>query len=122
VRPRAEADEFERLPVRHRFLVRAAGPEGVVHIRQGKDPPRQRDFVPAKALRIAASIPFLVMAVCNVTGNGQKPRARKLSQRRANGVVEYLVTQGISRNRLRPVGYGEVEPRNRCRRSNPKIS
>jgi outer membrane protein OmpA-like peptidoglycan-associated protein len=39
----------------------------------------------------------------------------ELSQRRANGVVEYLVTQGISRNRLRPVGYGEAEPRNRCR-------
>jgi outer membrane protein OmpA-like peptidoglycan-associated protein len=38
----------------------------------------------------------------------------ELSQRRANGVVEYLVTQGIGRNRLRPVGYGESEPRNKC--------
>lgn len=39
---------------------------------------------------------------------------QELSQRRANGVVEYLVTQGISRNRLNPVGYGESEPRNKC--------
>ncbi len=37
-----------------------------------------------------------------------------LSQRRANGVVEYLTSQGIDRARLRPVGYGESEPRNTC--------
>lgn len=39
---------------------------------------------------------------------------QRLSQNRANGVVEYLVTQGIARNRLVPVGYGESEPRNIC--------
>lgn len=38
-----------------------------------------------------------------------------LSQRRANGVVEYLVAQGIPRNRLIPVGLGESELRNNCR-------
>jgi outer membrane protein OmpA-like peptidoglycan-associated protein len=38
-----------------------------------------------------------------------------LSQRRANGVVEYLVTAGIPRNRLVPVGLGESELRNNCR-------
>ena len=38
-----------------------------------------------------------------------------LSQRRADGVVEYLVQKGIARDRLEPVGYGESEPRNRCR-------
>lgn len=38
-----------------------------------------------------------------------------LSQRRANGVVEYMIQKGISRERLRPVGYGESEPRNQCR-------
>ncbi|MBK6930307.1 MAG: OmpA family protein [Saprospirales bacterium] len=37
-----------------------------------------------------------------------------LSQRRANGVVDYLVQKDISRDRLRPVGYGESEPRNEC--------
>lgn len=40
---------------------------------------------------------------------------QQLSQRRANGVVDYLVSQGIDRSRLRPVGYGESEPRNKCR-------
>ena len=37
-----------------------------------------------------------------------------LSQRRANGVVDYLGSQGIDRARVRPVGYGESEPRNNC--------
>lgn len=39
---------------------------------------------------------------------------QSLSQRRANGVVEYMVMQGIGRNRLAPVGFGESEPRNIC--------
>lgn len=39
---------------------------------------------------------------------------QELSQRRANGVVEYLVTKGISRNRLLPVGHGESHLRNNC--------
>ena len=39
---------------------------------------------------------------------------QQLSQRRANGVVEYLVTKGISRNRLLPIGHGETRPRNSC--------
>jgi len=37
-----------------------------------------------------------------------------LSQRRANGVIEYLAQKGISRDRMKPVGYGESEPRNHC--------
>jgi outer membrane protein OmpA-like peptidoglycan-associated protein len=45
---------------------------------------------------------------------GGSPFNQQLSQKRANGVVEYLVTKGISRNRLLPVGYGESRPRNNC--------
>jgi outer membrane protein OmpA-like peptidoglycan-associated protein len=45
---------------------------------------------------------------------GRSPFNQQLSQKRANGVVEYLVTKGISRNRLLPVGYGESRPRNNC--------
>lgn len=39
---------------------------------------------------------------------------QQLSQRRANGVVEYLVSRGVDRSRMKPVGYGESEPRNIC--------
>ncbi len=37
-----------------------------------------------------------------------------LSQRRADGVVAYMATQGIARDRMVPIGYGESEPRNIC--------
>ena len=33
-----------------------------------------------------------------------------LSQRRANAVLEYFVSKGVARNRLRAVGYGETSP------------
>lgn len=46
---------------------------------------------------------------------GKNQYNQQLSQRRADGVVDYLASQGIARARLRPVGYGESEPRNRCR-------
>lgn len=38
----------------------------------------------------------------------------RLSQRRAQSVVDWLMARGISRNRLRPMGYGETQPRNGC--------
>jgi outer membrane protein OmpA-like peptidoglycan-associated protein len=45
---------------------------------------------------------------------GSNEYNQRLSQSRANGVVEYMVTQGIARNRLVPIGLGESEPRNEC--------
>ena len=41
-----------------------------------------------------------------------------LSQRRAESTLEYLVGQGISRDRLIPKGYGEEVPLNDCTRPN----
>ncbi|WP_100614114.1 OmpA family protein [Confluentibacter citreus] len=38
----------------------------------------------------------------------------KLSERRAASTLEYLVSQGIDRNRLKSVGYGETQPLNNC--------
>ncbi len=38
-----------------------------------------------------------------------------LSQNRANAAVDYLVSQGIERSRLIPVGYGERKLLNRCK-------
>lgn len=37
-----------------------------------------------------------------------------LSQKRAQSVVDWLTKNGISKNRLKPVGYGESKPRNGC--------
>lgn len=38
----------------------------------------------------------------------------KLSQRRAQSVVDWLIARGISKSRLQPKGYGETQPRNGC--------
>ncbi|WP_142784945.1 OmpA family protein [Changchengzhania lutea] len=37
-----------------------------------------------------------------------------LSKRRAASTLEYLVSQGIDRNRLKSIGYGEMQPLNDC--------
>ena len=59
--------------------------------------------------------PSLVVELASHTDSrGTHAYNEELSQRRANGVVEYLVTKGIGRNRLTPHGYGESEPRNSC--------
>jgi outer membrane protein OmpA-like peptidoglycan-associated protein len=38
----------------------------------------------------------------------------KLSQRRAQSVVDWLIARGITKSRLKPKGYGETQPRNGC--------
>ena len=38
----------------------------------------------------------------------------RLSQRRAQSVVDWLIARGIDKNRLKPKGYGESQPRNGC--------
>lgn len=38
----------------------------------------------------------------------------KLSQERANATMNYLVSQGISYSRIKAVGYGEKQPKNKC--------
>ncbi len=59
--------------------------------------------------------PTITVEVASHTDcRGSSKYNEELSQRRANGVVEYLVQNGISRDRLRPVGYGESQPRNHC--------
>ena len=37
-----------------------------------------------------------------------------LSKKRAASTMEYIISQGIDRNRLRSIGYGEEQPLNRC--------
>lgn len=38
----------------------------------------------------------------------------RLSQRRAQSVVDWLIARGISKKRLKAKGYGETQPRNAC--------
>ena len=70
---------------------------------------------------------FLVLALLkqhpNVTielashtdSRGTNAYNQELSQRRANGVVAFLESQGVSRSRMKPIGNGETKLRNNCR-------
>lgn len=42
---------------------------------------------------------------------GGQPFNLDLSQRRAESVVDYLISQGIDEDRLTPIGYGKAEPK-----------
>lgn len=39
---------------------------------------------------------------------------KQLSEKRSQSAVDYLISLGLSSDRLTPVGYGETKPRNRC--------
>lgn len=59
--------------------------------------------------------PELVVEIAAHTdANGDAEANRQLSQRRANAIVRYLVGEGIQRDRLIPVGYGESRLTNEC--------
>jgi len=55
--------------------------------------------------------PKMKVLVAGHTDNkGKQASNMKLSQRRADSVVDYLVTKGISADRLQAIGYGPTQP------------
>ena len=48
-------------------------------------------------------------AHCDYKGNSEYNK--RLSQRRAQSVVDYLIAHGIEKDRLTPVGYGKERPK-----------
>jgi peptidoglycan-associated lipoprotein len=59
-----------------------------------------------------ASMEVEVSAHTDARGNDQYNL--DLSKRRAASTLEYLVSKGIDRNRLKSIGYGEMQPLNQC--------
>jgi outer membrane protein OmpA-like peptidoglycan-associated protein len=57
---------------------------------------------------------LMVELASHTDSRGSSKYNEELSQRRADGVVEYMVSKGIPKSRLTPHGYGEKEPRNGC--------
>ena len=53
---------------------------------------------------------------------GSEAYNKQLSQRRAQAVVAYLISKGIARDRLTPVGYGKDEPKKVTRKLAEKYS
>ena len=58
------------------------------------------------------SMEIEVSAHTDARGNDQYNL--ELSKRRAASTLEYLVSKGIDRNRLKSIGYGETQPLNEC--------
>lgn len=55
--------------------------------------------------------PELIIEIQSHTDNkGSDAYNQKLSQKRAQGVVDYLITKGFDKSRLKAVGYGESKP------------
>ena len=68
-----------------------------------------------KLLKTLRQNPDLQVEIASHTdARGSDEYNLNLSQRRANAVVDWLVKQGISRERLTPQGYGETKLVNKC--------
>lgn len=68
-----------------------------------------------KLLKMMTENPNLIVELASHTdARGSHRYNRRLSQRRAESVVDWLVDRGISLDRLVPRGYGETVPVNDC--------
>ena len=83
---------------------------GQLRVRQGRpDPDGHRDA--RRPCRRARRYPDLRIEVGGHTDSrGSDALNLRLSQRRAESVLEYLAQAGVSRSRLSAVGYGEARP------------
>ncbi|MEM9919346.1 MAG: OmpA family protein [Bacteroidota bacterium] len=62
---------------------------------------------------------YIVEIGSHTDSRGNYAYNRRLSQRRAESVVRWLVGQGVDRNRLQAVGYGESRNVNKCKNNVP---
>lgn len=69
-----------------------------------------------KLLKIMKETPEIIVEIGSHTDSrGSKLYNNRLSQRRAESVVRWLMDRGIERDRLMAIGYGEVKNVNNCR-------
>jgi outer membrane protein OmpA-like peptidoglycan-associated protein len=66
----------------------------------------------AKMLKVYTEM--VIEVGSHTDARGGEDYNKKLSERRSQSAVEYLISLGISQERLTAVGYGETRPRNRC--------
>lgn len=73
------------------------------------------EIVLDKVLSILNSFPDVQLEVISHTDSqGDDNSNLSLSENRSNAVVNYLISKGISNSRLKAIGKGETEIRNRC--------
>lgn len=76
--------------------------------------PASKTVIDNTLLPILNSKNVRIEIMSHTDARGDDAYNMSLSQQRANSVVNYLVTKGISRNRLVAKGYGETRLVNRC--------
>jgi outer membrane protein OmpA-like peptidoglycan-associated protein len=68
-----------------------------------------------KVIEILNAFPSVNLEVISHTdAQGDDESNMKLSQNRSNAVVKYLIAKGVNPERLKAIGKGETEIRNRC--------
>lgn len=78
--------------------------------------PASTRIVDEKLLTMLNKEPLISVEIQSHTDSrGSSSSNQSLSQRRAQSVVDYLVSKGISRSRMIAKGYGETRPTNGCR-------
>ncbi len=76
--------------------------------------PESKKIIDDKLLPLLNSKPVSIEIMSHTDSRGNDDFNMSLSQQRANSVVNYLVSKGISRSRLSAKGYGETRLVNRC--------
>jgi outer membrane protein OmpA-like peptidoglycan-associated protein len=75
----------------------------------------ESEIVLDKVLAILNTSPNVKLEVISHTdAQGDDASNLKLSENRSNSVINYLISKGISKTRLKGIGKGELEIRNRC--------
>jgi outer membrane protein OmpA-like peptidoglycan-associated protein len=76
--------------------------------------PASKKIIDNTLLPLLNSKPVSIELASHTDSRGNDDFNKSLSQQRANAVVNYLVSKGISRSRLTAKGYGETRLVNRC--------
>jgi len=76
--------------------------------------PASKKTIDETLLPILNGKPVSIEIMSHTDSRGNDDYNMSLSQQRANAVVNYLVSKGISRNRLSAKGFGESRLTNRC--------
>lgn len=76
--------------------------------------PASKKIIDETLLPLLNSKPVSIELMSHTDSRGNDDYNMSLSQQRANSVVNYLVSKGISRSRLSAKGYGESRLVNRC--------
>jgi outer membrane protein OmpA-like peptidoglycan-associated protein len=83
-----------------------------VHFNTGESTLRESSYETLKELKklLEEKASLKVMIAGHTDSRGDKASNQKLSEARAQAVVDYLVKEGVDRSRLKAKGFGESRP------------